>query len=236
MLEQVPTQMAEGVVRWAKLIIPLVVHSASKVRLRAAAAMEMGMPLLLQKQTEVAAIIEPMMASVSVAVFALRSRETNWRKVKYLMFNLFVCMNEHAFAVTLAALPAIKLPMCFCLSVSSETNPWASETFYVQEWNKCPEALAAICETAWEGELEFSTQINNWRIKDGELIKMDIRTIFRHPGLKWDVQFVKSVSLSAAAQRRTLHQLSASPGGTRFPQLLSSHQKDCFHRLEEPHR
>ncbi|KAK7913731.1 hypothetical protein WMY93_013942 [Mugilogobius chulae] len=63
MLEQVPTQMGEGAVRWAKLIIPLVVHSASKVRLRAAAAMEMGMPLLLEKQTQVAAIIEPLMSS-----------------------------------------------------------------------------------------------------------------------------------------------------------------------------
>lgn len=63
MLEQVPTQMCEGAVRWAKLVIPLVVHSASKVRLRAAAALEMGMPLLLAKQTEVAAIIEPMMST-----------------------------------------------------------------------------------------------------------------------------------------------------------------------------
>ncbi|XP_026233238.1 telomere-associated protein RIF1-like [Anabas testudineus] len=63
MLEQVPTQMCEGAVQWAKLVIPLVIHSASKVRLRAAAAMEMGMPLLLEKQTEVAAVIEPMMSS-----------------------------------------------------------------------------------------------------------------------------------------------------------------------------
>nr|XP_020477350.1 telomere-associated protein RIF1 [Monopterus albus] len=63
LLEQVPTQMGEGAVRWAKLVIPLVVHSASKVRLRAAVAMEMGMPLLLTKQTQVAAIIEPMMSS-----------------------------------------------------------------------------------------------------------------------------------------------------------------------------
>nr|XP_019965838.1 PREDICTED: telomere-associated protein RIF1 isoform X1 [Paralichthys olivaceus] len=63
MLEQVPAPMGDGAVRWAKLIIPLVVHSASKVRLRAAAAMEMGMHLLLEKQTEVAAIIEPMMSS-----------------------------------------------------------------------------------------------------------------------------------------------------------------------------
>ena len=68
MLEQVPAQMGDGVVRWAKLIIPLVVHSASKVRLRAAAAMELGMPLLLEKQVEVAAIIEPMMSTVSIAV------------------------------------------------------------------------------------------------------------------------------------------------------------------------
>lgn len=66
MLEQVPASMGEEVVRWAKFIIPLVVHSASKVRLRAAAAMEMGMPLLLEKQMEVAAIIEPMMSSVSI--------------------------------------------------------------------------------------------------------------------------------------------------------------------------
>uniref|UniRef100_A0A3B4UU11 Replication timing regulatory factor 1 n=1 Tax=Seriola dumerili TaxID=41447 RepID=A0A3B4UU11_SERDU len=63
LLEQVPVQMGDGAVRWAKLVIPLVVHSASKVRLRAAAAMEMGMPLLLEKQIEVAAIIEPMMSS-----------------------------------------------------------------------------------------------------------------------------------------------------------------------------
>lgn len=59
--------MGDGVLRWAKLVIPLVVHSASKVRLRAAAAMETGMPLLLQRQMEVAGIIEPMMSSVSGA-------------------------------------------------------------------------------------------------------------------------------------------------------------------------
>ncbi|XP_038577246.1 telomere-associated protein RIF1 isoform X2 [Micropterus salmoides] len=63
MVEQVPVQMGDGAVRWAKLVIPLVVHSASKVRLRAAAAVEMGMPLLLEKQMDVAAIIEPMMSS-----------------------------------------------------------------------------------------------------------------------------------------------------------------------------
>ncbi|XP_053295194.1 telomere-associated protein RIF1 [Pleuronectes platessa] len=63
LLEQVPAPMGDGAVQWAKLVIPLVVHSASKVRLRAAAAMELGMPLLLEKQTAVAAIIEPMMAT-----------------------------------------------------------------------------------------------------------------------------------------------------------------------------
>uniref|UniRef100_M3ZE66 Replication timing regulatory factor 1 n=1 Tax=Xiphophorus maculatus TaxID=8083 RepID=M3ZE66_XIPMA len=63
LLEQVPTPMCDGAVRWAKLVVPLVVHSASKVRLRAAAALEMGIPLLLAKQMEVAAIIEPMMST-----------------------------------------------------------------------------------------------------------------------------------------------------------------------------
>lgn len=66
LLEQAPTQMADGAVCWAKLVVPLVVHSANKVRLRAAAALELGMPLLLEKQPEVAAIVEPMMSSVSV--------------------------------------------------------------------------------------------------------------------------------------------------------------------------
>lgn len=61
--------MGGAVVRWVKFVVPLVVHSASKVRLRAAATMEMGMPLLLEKQTEVAAVIEPMMSSVSFVFF-----------------------------------------------------------------------------------------------------------------------------------------------------------------------
>lgn len=61
--------MGGAVVRWVKFVVPLVVHSASKVRLRAAATMEMGMPLLLEKQTEVAAVIEPMMSSVSCFIF-----------------------------------------------------------------------------------------------------------------------------------------------------------------------
>lgn len=69
LLEQVPAEMGGAVVRWVKFVIPLVVHSASKVRLRAAATMEMGMPLLLEKQTEVAAVIEPMMSSVSCCFF-----------------------------------------------------------------------------------------------------------------------------------------------------------------------
>lgn len=66
MLEQVPAPMGDAAVRWVKFVMPLVVHSASKVRLRAAATVEMGMPLLLEKQAEVAAIIEPTMSSVSV--------------------------------------------------------------------------------------------------------------------------------------------------------------------------
>ncbi|TSM68908.1 Telomere-associated protein RIF1 [Bagarius yarrelli] len=63
LLEQAPVPMGDGAVSWIKLVIPLVVHTASKVRLRAAAALEMGMPLLLEKQQQVAAIVEPMMSS-----------------------------------------------------------------------------------------------------------------------------------------------------------------------------
>lgn len=61
LLEQAPTQMGVGAVRWSRLVIPMVVHSAPKVRLRAAATLELGLPRLLERQTEVAAVIEPLM-------------------------------------------------------------------------------------------------------------------------------------------------------------------------------
>ncbi|XP_068935898.1 telomere-associated protein RIF1 isoform X2 [Petaurus breviceps papuanus] len=63
LIEQAPVQMEEEAVRWAKLIIPLVVHSAQKVHLRGATALEMGMPLLLKKQQEVAAVTEQLMTT-----------------------------------------------------------------------------------------------------------------------------------------------------------------------------
>ncbi|NXX80333.1 RIF1 protein, partial [Urocolius indicus] len=63
LMDQTPAQMGEEAVRWAKLILPLLVHSAHKVQLRGATALEMGMPLLLQKQPEVAAVTEHLMTS-----------------------------------------------------------------------------------------------------------------------------------------------------------------------------
>ncbi|NXG43851.1 RIF1 protein, partial [Psilopogon haemacephalus] len=63
LVEQTPARMGEEAVRWAKLIIPLVVHSTHKVQLRGATALEMGMPLLLQKQQEVAAVTEHLMTT-----------------------------------------------------------------------------------------------------------------------------------------------------------------------------
>ncbi|KAF6115835.1 replication timing regulatory factor 1 [Phyllostomus discolor] len=63
LMEQAPVQMGEESVRWAKLVIPLVVHSAQKVHLRGATALEMGMPLLLQKQQEIASITEQLMTT-----------------------------------------------------------------------------------------------------------------------------------------------------------------------------
>ncbi|KAM9669799.1 telomere-associated protein RIF1 isoform 5-T7 [Dama dama] len=63
LIEQAPVQMGEESVRWAKLVIPLVVHSAQKVHLRGASALEMGMPLLLQKQQEIASITEQLMTT-----------------------------------------------------------------------------------------------------------------------------------------------------------------------------
>ncbi|XP_051760992.1 telomere-associated protein RIF1 isoform X5 [Ctenopharyngodon idella] len=91
LLEQAPSQMAAGAVCWAKLVIPLVVHSANKVRLRAAAALELGLPLLLEKQQEVAAIVEPMMSSMLIPemqkLFASKN-ETNMLKLWPLFVKL----------------------------------------------------------------------------------------------------------------------------------------------------
>ncbi|XP_058643157.1 telomere-associated protein RIF1 [Onychostoma macrolepis] len=91
LLEQAPSQMAAGAVCWAKLVIPLVVHSANKVRLRAAAALELGMPLLLEKQQEVAIIVEPMMSSMLIPemqkLFASKN-ETNMLKLWPLFVKL----------------------------------------------------------------------------------------------------------------------------------------------------
>ncbi|XP_045431653.1 telomere-associated protein RIF1 isoform X2 [Pipistrellus kuhlii] len=67
LIEQAPIQMGEESVRWAKLVIPLVVHSAQKVHLRGATALEMGMPLLLQKQQEIASITEQLMTTKLLA-------------------------------------------------------------------------------------------------------------------------------------------------------------------------
>ncbi|XP_060632922.2 telomere-associated protein RIF1 isoform X2 [Anolis sagrei] len=63
LIEQAPSSMEEEAVRWAKLIIPLVVHTAHKVQLKGATALEMGMPLLLQKQQEVAVVTEELMTT-----------------------------------------------------------------------------------------------------------------------------------------------------------------------------
>ncbi|MXQ94974.1 hypothetical protein E5288_WYG014117 [Bos mutus] len=63
LIEQAPVQMGEESIRWAKLVIPLLVHSAQKVHLRGATALEMGMPLLLQKQQEIASITEQLMTT-----------------------------------------------------------------------------------------------------------------------------------------------------------------------------
>ncbi|XP_048201441.1 telomere-associated protein RIF1 isoform X2 [Perognathus longimembris pacificus] len=63
LIEQAPVQMGEESVRWAKLVIPLLVHSAQRIHLRGATALEMGMPLLLQKQQEIASITEQLMTT-----------------------------------------------------------------------------------------------------------------------------------------------------------------------------
>ncbi|XP_074403929.1 telomere-associated protein RIF1 isoform X2 [Zonotrichia albicollis] len=67
LMEQAPGPMGEEAVRWARLILPLVVHSSHKVQLRGATALEMGMPLLLQRQPEVAAVTEHLMTTKLIA-------------------------------------------------------------------------------------------------------------------------------------------------------------------------
>ncbi|KAK2509087.1 hypothetical protein MC885_006882 [Smutsia gigantea] len=89
LIEQAPNQMGEESVRWAKLVIPLVVHSAQKVHLRGATALEMGMPLLLQKQQEIASITEQLMTTKLLS--ELRKLFTNKNETYVLkLWPLFV--------------------------------------------------------------------------------------------------------------------------------------------------
>ncbi|KAM5280105.1 telomere-associated protein RIF1 [Ctenodactylus gundi] len=89
LIEQAPAQMGEESVRWAKLVIPLVVHSAQKVHLRGATALEMGMPLLLQKQQEVASVTEHLMTTKLIG--ELQSLFTNKNETYVLkLWPLFV--------------------------------------------------------------------------------------------------------------------------------------------------
>lgn len=137
MLEQVPPQMGEGVVRWAKLVIPLVVHSASKVRLRAAAAMEMGMPLLLEKQMDVAAVIEPIMSPVSICVhvvwfggFLYTGNDCCTKgdlKSVDLHEDIQIFKVNYFLALIIVILSSAEL------FVLTETDPRAAEAFHVQE-------------------------------------------------------------------------------------------------------
>ena len=53
LLEQVPNEMAEYAVQWGKLMYPLLVHGAPKVRERAIVAIDLGMPALLTKHEAV---------------------------------------------------------------------------------------------------------------------------------------------------------------------------------------
>ncbi|XP_060543947.1 telomere-associated protein RIF1 [Pantherophis guttatus] len=62
LIEQAPSDMEEQAVTWAKMIIPLLVHSAHKVQLKAASALEMGLPLLQQHQ-EVIAVAEQLLTT-----------------------------------------------------------------------------------------------------------------------------------------------------------------------------
>ncbi|XP_026535852.1 telomere-associated protein RIF1-like [Notechis scutatus] len=62
LIEQAPSDMEEQAVTWAKMIIPLLVHSAHKVQLKAASALEMGLPLLQQNQ-EVIAVAEQLLTT-----------------------------------------------------------------------------------------------------------------------------------------------------------------------------
>ena len=53
-MEQIPEDMKPHVGRWAKLVYPLLLHGASKIRERAVVAMDLGMPIIKERPTDVA--------------------------------------------------------------------------------------------------------------------------------------------------------------------------------------
>ena len=55
-MEQCPDGMEKETVKWAKLMYPMLVHTAGKVRERALIAMDRGMPLILKNKDDQDAI------------------------------------------------------------------------------------------------------------------------------------------------------------------------------------
>ena len=56
--------MKKHTVRWSKLIFPLLVHSASKIRDKALIAMETGMTFMMKYQDEIRKILPADMKAV----------------------------------------------------------------------------------------------------------------------------------------------------------------------------
>ena len=70
LLEVVPVPMADNTGVWAKLVYPLLVHGAHKVRDRAMVAVEMGLTAMMQHQAEFSKNLEEDLKTVNTALFS----------------------------------------------------------------------------------------------------------------------------------------------------------------------
>lgn len=68
LLEQLPQQMEPHAVRWGKLVYPLLLHGAPKLRERALVAVDLGMPAMLKHREELGKTLMADLKAVSTCL------------------------------------------------------------------------------------------------------------------------------------------------------------------------
>ncbi len=70
LLDQCPSGMEPEATRWGKLLYPMPVHTANKVREKSLAALQIGLPLILKDQDHQDAISQNLVSDLQMVCFS----------------------------------------------------------------------------------------------------------------------------------------------------------------------